>query len=451
MIKQGPIRFDSAYRRAEDFVREALSGFTGATVLVRDLQGRIRIALDDREASEGLPTPEHRDELARKLHELLGAYSPGQKSIFMLASGMFDASAIFKDPDRLRLSGPPSEFYLLERNLTGADWYRGPFTTPLDERDDAGAEHDLARPPRVTFFGLKGGMGRSTAAAVWAWRLAQANKRVLVMDLDLESPGLGALLLPQESYPDYGVVDWLVESAVGQAGDELLRKMVVRSPLAKDTDGWISVIPADGRPRDDYSYLPKLSRAYGEANGQEFGDRLRDLVEQAEAQLRPDIVFLDSRAGLHDIAAVAVTRLDAYSFLFTANTDQTWGGYELLFAAWHRHHERARGFRDNLKMIAALVPETDADRYLSDFRFKSYGLFLRNIYEQADANNPKAFNYDLGAPEAPHSPLRINWSRAAQEFDPIRHPESLTEPQINAAFGQFVQEATLMVFGEEQV
>lgn len=62
--------------------------------------------------------------------------------------------------------------------------------------------------PRIVFFSIKGGVGRSTALAASAWALAQAGQRVLVLDLDLESPGLSSALLPGRR-PAYGIADWL--------------------------------------------------------------------------------------------------------------------------------------------------------------------------------------------------------------------------------------------------
>jgi Mrp family chromosome partitioning ATPase len=57
------------------------------------------------------------------------------------------------------------------------------------------------------FFSIKGGVGRSTALAATAWRLAQAGKRILVLDLDLESPGLSSSLLSPDRQPVYGITD----------------------------------------------------------------------------------------------------------------------------------------------------------------------------------------------------------------------------------------------------
>ncbi|MEW6220237.1 MAG: hypothetical protein AB1634_11990 [Thermodesulfobacteriota bacterium] len=76
------------------------------------------------------------------------------------------------------------------------------------------------------------------------------------------------------------------------------------------------------------------------------------------------MTILDSRAGMHDIAAVSVTRLNALSLLFAANTAQTWSAYAALFSHWSQHCDRARAFRDSLRLVAAQVPETDTVAYM---------------------------------------------------------------------------------------
>jgi MinD-like ATPase involved in chromosome partitioning or flagellar assembly len=51
----------------------------------------------------------------------------------------------------------------------------------------------------VTFYSFKGGVGRTTALAACAWQLARAGKRVAIIDLDLEAPGIAR--------PDYILLD----------------------------------------------------------------------------------------------------------------------------------------------------------------------------------------------------------------------------------------------------
>ena len=48
----------------------------------------------------------------------------------------------------------------------------------------------------VTFYSYKGGTGRTMALANIAWILASNGLKVLVVDWDLDSPGLHKLLPP---------------------------------------------------------------------------------------------------------------------------------------------------------------------------------------------------------------------------------------------------------------
>lgn len=307
-----------------------------------------------------------------------------------------------------------------------------------------------AEPPRVAFFSLKGGVGRSTALIFLARALARAGARVLVFDLDLESPGLGPLLLPQARTPTYGIVDYLVEEAVGQDDSDLLANMVEASPLVTEGAGQIRVVPAGGARGQ---YLAKLGRAYQPAasasGARELAERVDVMIARLATQERADVVLLDSRAGLHDIAAFVVTRLRAQSLLFGVATEQTWQDYRLLFDDW-RNHPELETFRDNLQMVAALVPETEREAYMQRYLEASYGLFANTLYEQDEQGEPRdprepeepggdldAFNFNLRDETAPHYPLVLYWSRALQEFDPVKRPGAVTDDQIMAAAGAF--------------
>ena len=48
----------------------------------------------------------------------------------------------------------------------------------------------------ITFYSYKGGTGRSMALANVAWILASNGKRVLMVDWDLEAPGLHRYIHP---------------------------------------------------------------------------------------------------------------------------------------------------------------------------------------------------------------------------------------------------------------
>ena len=80
-----------------------------------------------------------------------------------------------------------------------------------------------------TFYSFKGGVGRTMALANVAVHLARRGRRVLVVDFDLDAPGLDTFppLRPEEPVP--GLVDYVVEYLkTDQAPD--IRGFVGESP-----------------------------------------------------------------------------------------------------------------------------------------------------------------------------------------------------------------------------
>src|SRR4051812_44817310 len=86
----------------------------------------------------------------------------------------------------------------------------------------------------VTFYSFKGGSGRTMALANVAWILAASGLRVLVVDWDLEAPGLPKFFRPF-------IDDSVVAKTPGVL--QLIKRFAVESAKAADTetsrdDGW---------------------------------------------------------------------------------------------------------------------------------------------------------------------------------------------------------------------
>ncbi|EDN70889.1 ATP-binding protein, Mrp/Nbp35 family [Beggiatoa sp. PS] len=64
---------------------------------------------------------------------------------------------------------------------------------------------------RVVFYSYKGGVGRTTALIQTAFQLTRAGKRVALVDMDVEAPGLQALLPPTDTPLEEGLIDYLWE------------------------------------------------------------------------------------------------------------------------------------------------------------------------------------------------------------------------------------------------
>lgn len=409
-------------------------------LLVRDLKGRVRIFLADKsDWTKGL-TQATETECAQRapgLHAALGPWSLDAATVLQDACVFADFDAIWQHPDAVGLNATTR---FLERGVTGADWLRPPLpNTP-------------PTPPRATLFGLKGGVGRSSALAVWSRHLAEVHsKRVLVVDLDLDAPGVGSMLLPEASLPDFGVVDWFVEHAVQQS-DTLMGDLKANSPLVAGTGGEIYVVPAAGRRTGDY--LPKLARVYqgDHRDGAEvgFGDLLAEFLDALERQWNPDVVLIDSRSGLHDIAAIALTRLNAHNFLFAVDTPQTWAGYRHLVAPWvaraRREPDHLDPVRRRFQVVAGQVPRRNRSDYLQRLRAQAYEVFS-GLYDEDPEGPPPPdlFAFSPEAEEAPHHALPIDWDELMTDWDPVQRPEAVSPAQLRATFGEFLDKATELI------
>lgn len=355
------IPFDSIRPRVLDVFRtsEALHHAADRLYLIRDLWGKVRITVSDA-IREDESRRDMLQRFARDLHEALKAHS------YAAENGILFVSA-----DRLKTLEDEaqkitSNMYWVDRLMTGRDWWT------------VGAPRPEKEVPRWTLFSVKGGVGRSTTAAVLAWHLTRKGERALVVDLDLESPGLSSALLDHRTQPDFGVTDWFVEDLVGQ-GDQVVERMVAEPSWADDFEGDVRVVPAHGR--DPGEYLAKLGRVYMDTNHDPWTARLERLLVQLEDQVKPTVVLLESRSGLHDIAAATVTDLDAQVLLFATDSESNWTGYEILFRHWQKQG-LAPNIRERLSIVSALTPDILTDAYLSGFRERAWDLFRDHLYDK---------------------------------------------------------------------
>jgi len=430
------VRFDEALGVALEAIRAQLGSRTSSITLVRDVAGQLTAVLPD-DVLEGADW----EALGQALDEKLGAYSSGPQRVLLRVSDLIDEQDVLRSPDRIPVPDA-GDAWLVDRLLTNQDWLRKPrlVRSPL---------------PLAVAFSLKGGVGRSTALAALAWHLARQGKRVLAVDLDLEAPGLGSLLL--EELPDYGLIDWLVEALVGQPDSVLLQDCLARSGVAKDLAGIVQVMPAFGRQTRDYVakvgrvFLPGLSP---DGTEQGFVERLATLVSLVGARNEPpDVVLLDARAGLHDIGAAAVTQLGAEVFFFARDEPQSWHAYRLLL----EHLAKSKGveygmpdedLRWRLKMVAAQLDKTEGA--LASWVEASYEAWsaLYDDESRTRDDGPSAQTFARDDFDAPHYPLPVYFDgglRGVALADGAARP---LWPAVEAAFGAFLASATARLLPE---
>ena len=389
-MKDAFVPFDLVWNRIVETVGsgEAIPERARPVYLVRNLYGQVRVSASEA-VEDDPPCRDALRRLAQRLHEELGAHgSPPDTGVLFVEQFLLTS-----------LDGATREIrpgvYLADRLVTGGDWW-----TVRDQKSTSGVR-------RCTLFSVKGGVGRTTTAVVLAWHLARRGERVLVVDLDLESPGVSSAMLAVEERPKFGVTDWFVEDLVGQ-GDHVLRDMTGAPPWARDLEGEVRVAPAHGR--DAGEYLAKLGRVYMDT-GEAWTSRLARLLSRLEVELQSTFVVLESRSGLHDIAAATVTDLDADVLLFAVDAASHWTDYAVLFRHWQSHGV-ATSIRDRLSIVSAVTPELDTEWYLQRFREESWNLFRDGLYGPVvtdDVGDP--YSFDLDEEDAPHTPLPIHWTR----------------------------------------
>ncbi|WP_322620599.1 KGGVGR-motif variant AAA ATPase [Streptomyces acidicola] len=450
-----PVRFDDARPRAltiaHDVAAEGLD-----LLLVRDVLGRFALVVDDRE--KDVPA-DRATAWSERLTADLQRYAADRP--LLLASGLFSADDLLgserAQPDPLHLPADEhGSVRLLDNTVVGEDWAQ--VSTPAVETDGS-------RTHRTALYGFKGGVGRTTATAILARHLADQGHVVLVVDLDLESPGAGPILAAGALLPRHGIVDQLVESAVANAdGLDLVAPSGYRPRTGR---GELWVTPARGRDTAGvtYSYVDKLNRVYADIPGMDFADRLAAAVRacedavarEGESGRRPNVVLLDSRAGIHDIAAVTISRLCDLALLFGADNRQTWGGYGDLFVAWHSSGQ-ARAIREKLRMVASMVPESPQrpmGAYLESFREHSWECFAV-LYDddvpelETGQLIPGAFSPSLEDDSAPHHPIPILFEPGLVGLDSDSAPGWQDRAFVQAAYRDFLTTATLLITADPQ-
>jgi hypothetical protein len=193
----------------------------------------------------------------------------------------------------------------------------------------------------ITFYSYKGGTGRTMLLANVAWILASAGQRVLVIDWDLEAPGLHRYFHPFLIDPELVATDGLIDMVMDYSRhaltpledehdadwvDQLLdvRRYVVSVDWLFAAPGLLHLLPA-GRQNALYAVRTNTfgwQDFYERLNGGAFFDLLRRKVRQSY-----DYVLIDSRTGVSDTSGICTIQMpDQLVVCFTASEQNLQGG-----------------------------------------------------------------------------------------------------------------------------
>ena len=207
----------------------------------------------------------------------------------------------------------------------------------------------------VTFYSYKGGTGRTMALANVAWILASSGRRVLVVDWDLESPGLHRyfhpFLDPAKITATSGVIEMIRDYAFAVTHNEedrpadwhLRYAQVIRHAISVggpefSDGGELDFLSAGRQNRDYYTSVAQVDwdNFYDRLGGGQFFNALR-----ADMKANYDYTLIDSRTGLSDIADICTVHLpDILVDCFTLNNQSIDGASDIARVVDQRYHDR---------------------------------------------------------------------------------------------------------------
>lgn len=409
----------------------------------RDLFGRISLVWDEHTIQHfNDDERELLDALCKEIEQTLGKHSYSASGMIITRDYPFTEE---KQRAVVFTYGNNFPFTVMDRLPSESYWSRRSENTTKPD--------DEISKKMTVFYSIKGGVGRSTALAAAAWYFASQGKKVMVLDMDLESPGLSSSLLPEDRQPEYGLLDWLVEDVV-RNGDEVVGNLSASSPLANGSGirGEIIVIPAHGKSMTEY--VTKMGRAWMPRMGEEsrlaWPQRLRELIKKLDSIHKPDCIFIDARAGLDEISSACVLDLAPHTvLLFAQEGTQTWTGYSILFHYWNAVGQ-ARDIRETLKIVAAMIPPLEDKRsYVQGLRENAWKCFSTHLYDELPADQQASFSYDLMDEQAPHTPWLIHWYQGLMAMQRLDTLDSALDPNLMTATFPFVCSLYDYIFGED--
>ncbi len=209
----------------------------------------------------------------------------------------------------------------------------------------------------ITFYSFKGGVGRTMALVNVAAELVRRGRKVLVVDFDLESPGIETYRRLQPPKPHPGIVEFVSEYRQTYQVPSVLEYLYEAKPIGKK-GGRLWVMPAGRR---DTSYRRALARLdWPRLYKDEYGELLfEDTKKGWEKELKPDYVLIDSRTGDADVVGICTRQLPNSVVLMFMPNDQNLVGLQSVCRDIRK--EAREGLNNSIKLhfIAANVPGLD--------------------------------------------------------------------------------------------
>jgi cellulose biosynthesis protein BcsQ len=216
----------------------------------------------------------------------------------------------------------------------------------------------------VTFYSFKGGVGRTMALVNVAALLAETGNRVLLVDFDLEAPGLPSYGALKGVRPHAGILDYVQSYQEELVAPDVANYISRCSLQGTDTNIWLMSAGRSQKPEYsdqlnsmDWQYL------YEEQSGYYMFEDLKNQWDQFEGE-GFDYVLIDSRTGYTDVGGICTRQLPQSVVIMFMPTAQNIDGLVPVVEGIRK--EQAQGKQIQTHFCASNLPdEYDEDDVVS--------------------------------------------------------------------------------------
>lgn len=189
--------------------------------------------------------------------------------------------------------------------------------------------------PVIAFHSYKGGVGRtlSLLAFVKAWSENSGNQKLLIVDSDIEAPGLTWMLSEYQRENSYSYFDVLeciqqeenVKDIIDKIADKIERTTIMVETSTQTVEHYI--LPT-------YRYIEQLIDMYSTpetiADGYKKEFMLGKVLSELGKKIGASAVLVDLRAGISEFSAPLIFDPRVKKYVVTSTSEQSVKGCELL-------------------------------------------------------------------------------------------------------------------------